>query len=148
MPNDKPKTSPAPMPAFVQETRVTTSAAVEELSPDMLGKLGPSDPLPESMRAFLEIVEGPGAHGLFQMAKPILLLGRAEGIVDVFVDDEAASRYHVAVAHRAGKFHLVDMGSTNGTLVNNVRVRDAELKSGDRIKIGETVILFGVIGGA
>jgi hypothetical protein len=135
----------SPVQSFATETRVIGTTPDSEAQAQFLGKVGPVDPIPDSTRAFLEVVEGPGEHGMFQIAKPILLIGRAEGIVDVFVDDEAASRYHAAVAHRAGKFILVDMGSTNGTLVNESPAHETELKSGDHIKIGTTVILFGVL---
>jgi pSer/pThr/pTyr-binding forkhead associated (FHA) protein len=37
---------------------------------------------------------------------------------------------------------LVDLDSTNGTLVNGRRVREAPLRAGDRITIGTTTIVF------
>nr|AUN36987.1 serine phosphatase RsbU [uncultured bacterium] len=59
------------------------------------------------------------------------------------IDDSGASRRHVEVVSRNGQFVWKDLGSTNGTLLNGARMLAGELKDGDRIQIGETVIVFG-----
>jgi pSer/pThr/pTyr-binding forkhead associated (FHA) protein len=41
-----------------------------------------------------------------------------------------------------GGYALVDLGSTNGTMVNGRKVREHELEDGDRITIGRTTIDF------
>src|SRR5688572_4588661 len=61
---------------------------------------------------------------------------------DVVVDDEAVSRFHVEIALEAHGFRLRDLGSTNGTLVDGIRVVDVYLRAGARIRIGETDIVF------
>ena len=70
-------------------------------------------------------------------------LGRATGN-DVIVDLEKASRRH-AVIHlqNIGEFWLVDLGSTNGTLLNGRRIsQPLRLCNDDQIAIGETVFKF------
>jgi diguanylate cyclase (GGDEF)-like protein len=55
--------------------------------------------------------------------------------------DENASWRHARVEDRGdGEWALVDLGSTNGTLVNAEKARDTRLKPGDRIFIGKTVL--------
>lgn len=60
------------------------------------------------------------------------------------IDDSGASRRHVEITPRNGAFVWKDLGSTNGTILNGARMLAGELKHGDRIQIGETVILFQV----
>lgn len=68
-------------------------------------------------------------------------LGRSSsnGIV---VDDPNASRAHAQLSRRAGEWWLTDLDSTNGTLVNDMMIRERRLTSGDRIKIGATELEY------
>ncbi|MBI5508292.1 MAG: FHA domain-containing protein [Deltaproteobacteria bacterium] len=100
------------------------------------------DPIPAGLRVGFRTLKGPGDSRVTPMRKPIVILGRVEDVADVVVDDEAASRYHASVSYRGGKFVLTDMGSTNGTFVNRKPVREVELKHGDQIRIGITVLAF------
>ena len=60
------------------------------------------------------------------------------------IDDSAASRRHVEITCREGFYVWKDLGSTNGTLLNGTRMLAGELKHGDAIQIGETVLRFEV----
>lgn len=64
-----------------------------------------------------------------------LTLGRAPDCGLVFGDD-TVSRHHARLELRDGRWFLVDLDSSNGTLVNGRRVRDAEVRVGDRIGLG------------
>ena len=61
---------------------------------------------------------------------------------DIVVDDDAVSRYHCKVVQEDTGYLLVDLKSTNGTYVNKVRVREAFLKPGCTIGVGETQLRF------
>jgi len=61
---------------------------------------------------------------------------------DVVVDDPGASRQHATIRRTGSGFLLTDLGSTNGTLVNDQSVQEHVLQDGDRITIGETVLEF------
>ncbi len=61
---------------------------------------------------------------------------------DVVVADPGASRQHARIRQAQGEYVLTDLGSTNGTLVNDQTVREHLLDDGDRITIGETVLEF------
>lgn len=66
--------------------------------------------------------------------KPIVL-GR--GIeTDIRVEDDEVSRAHCAIWLEGEKFLAKDLRSRNGTFVNDQRVNEAELKPGDRVRIG------------
>ena len=93
---------------------------------------------------------GPDAPGLLVVASPVgsvigsfHALSAAETVVGrgseapVRMEDPGISRAHVKLVRRAdGGTAVVDLGSTNGTYVNGVRVRTAALAEGDRIQIG------------
>ena len=50
----------------------------------------------------------------------------------IVIDDESASRRHCLIERRGRDFFLVDGGSTNGTYLNDRRVREVRLSDGDR----------------
>jgi diguanylate cyclase (GGDEF)-like protein len=60
------------------------------------------------------------------------------------LDDGSVSRRHASLLYGDDGWTLRDLGSTNGTFVNGVRVREALLRDGDRVRVGG-VILQGVL---
>ncbi|NNE74579.1 MAG: DUF3662 domain-containing protein [Acidimicrobiales bacterium] len=60
----------------------------------------------------------------------------------VTLADTNVSRTHVEIRPHANGYKLIDLGSTNGTLVNGVRVREHVLSDTDVIEIGVTSIVF------
>jgi tetratricopeptide (TPR) repeat protein len=70
--------------------------------------------------------------------RPVLTIGREEGDI-VLGGDTAASRLHAQVTFEEGRVFVEDLGSTNGTWVNQHRVgRKVELHRGDWLQVGET----------
>jgi adenylate cyclase len=70
-------------------------------------------------------------------------LGRASQS-SIVVDDELVSRVHAMIQRTdAGEYYLIDMGSRNGSFVNDKRVSTpVTLKDGDRLSIGHARIVF------
>jgi hypothetical protein len=60
---------------------------------------------------------------------------------ELVLRDPRVSRQHARVHARDGHIVLTDLGSTNGTRVNGQRVREVVLGAGDRITMGDTVIV-------
>jgi pSer/pThr/pTyr-binding forkhead associated (FHA) protein len=58
---------------------------------------------------------------------------------EISIDDQSASWDHARVVARDGSPSVVDLGSSNGTYVNEERVETSLLIPGDRLRIGETV---------
>ncbi len=58
------------------------------------------------------------------------------------IDDPSVSRQHARLVVKAGKFTVIDMRSSNGTFVNNRRVDQAELTSGDLVRFGNLEFRF------
>lgn len=77
----------------------------------------------------------------FPLEKEVSLIGRITGS-DVELPDPGASRRHAEIRRQGEVFVLVDLGSTNGTLVNERPVAEQPLEDGDRITIGRTVLEF------
>jgi pSer/pThr/pTyr-binding forkhead associated (FHA) protein len=69
-------------------------------------------------------------------------VGRRETDNDIVIPDPYCSGRHADLAFAEGKFTLTDVGSTNGTFVNGVKL-DAnaprDLVEGDEITLGRTV---------
>lgn len=77
---------------------------------------------------------------LFPVRGTELTLGRSS-YASIVVNNPLASREHAVVRLSAGKLHVVDLGSRNGTFVNGIRIATPQrLEVGDRITIGADVI--------
>ena len=90
-------------------------------------------------RGFVAIGEGEEKKRIPVISS--LVIGRSVDC-DISIDDAAASRHHVEIQVKEGKFHWRDLGSTNGTLINGSAMIEGILEDGDRIQIGETVLRF------
>jgi diguanylate cyclase (GGDEF)-like protein len=60
----------------------------------------------------------------------------------IALDDDAVSRRHARFAWTGSCFVVTDLGSTNGTFVNDAFVRERVLRDGDQVKIGHTIFKF------
>jgi transcriptional regulator with GAF, ATPase, and Fis domain len=70
-----------------------------------------------------------------------LSFGRAGGPeVDVAVEDPKLSRRHAAITRVGAIVGIEDLGSRNGTFVNGARVETGMLRSGDIVRIGDTLL--------
>ncbi|MBI4508136.1 MAG: FHA domain-containing protein, partial [Deltaproteobacteria bacterium] len=61
---------------------------------------------------------------------------------DVVVRDATVSRYHCKIVQEDTGYVLVDLGSTNGTFINRVRIREAFLRPGCTIHLGGSEMKF------
>lgn len=118
--------------AFQVESEITEETGPPTSGgPVRSGGAGPSLVLMEDGQALRE-------YGL--TTEPATI-GRLAGC-EIEIHDPGASRRHAEVRRRGSEFVLTDLGSTNGTLVNNATVRERVLEHGDRITIGRTVLEF------
>lgn len=69
------------------------------------------------------------------------VIGRDPGI-DVELDDGRTSRRHARVLRAYGTWYIEDLGSSNGTLVNQKRVQRARIEDGALVQIGATLLSF------
>jgi two-component system cell cycle response regulator len=98
---------------------------------------------PAGSSAYLVVIAGPSFGEMYKVKADRVVLGRGDR-TDVRIVDDGVSREHAAVQREGGKIVLVDLGSTNGTFCNGVRVpRDGrvDLSDGDKLSIGASTIL-------
>jgi len=72
-----------------------------------------------------------------------LIVGRTSDCGFV-ISDPSASRHHMEIITDDGVYRWRDLDSTNGVFVNEEKLTEGTLASGDRIRIGATVLLFEV----
>lgn len=72
-----------------------------------------------------------------------MTIGRSEGSGISIPDDQFVSHMHARIVRR-GAYHFVeDLGSTNGTFLNDRRIdEDAQLKVHDALRIGQTILRY------
>jgi signal transduction histidine kinase/pSer/pThr/pTyr-binding forkhead associated (FHA) protein len=91
--------------------------------------------------ASLFVIQGADQGKRFEFDSAPVGLGRENSNI-VRLHDTEVSRRHAELRHDREGYHLVDLGSANGTYVNSRRVEEAVLTSGDRVALGQTVMLF------
>ncbi len=96
--------------------------------------------LPEGYRVSLAVIAGPEAGRIYEIDKPRVVIGRADA--DVNVDDPEVSRQHAALEVFGEKVTLVDLGSTNGTLVADEPIREAPLENQSEFSIGGSTLML------
>lgn len=93
------------------------------------------------MRVTLRVIAGPQTGRIFTFDQhETFMIGRSEDAHFCLPHDRFFSRHHCILEIAPPQTFLRDLGSTNGTFVNGIRVETAHLRNGDRIQGGETVL--------
>jgi two-component system, cell cycle response regulator len=98
---------------------------------------------------YFTVIEGPDFGRVFLLEKSETVLGRSDE-ADIQVDDEKVSRKHLKISLLASgkneqrRAMVADLNSKNGIFINGARVYEQELRSGDKLKIGDTILKFEV----
>lgn len=95
------------------------------------------------MAASLFVIQGRDQGTRFELDShsDSFTIGRDTGN-RVQLHDTEVSRRHAELRRNGDVFLVVDLGSSNGTFVNNQRVAQHQLASGDQVQIGRSVMLF------
>ena len=96
---------------------------------------------PDRGAGSLRLLENGTAVQSFELDKDVATIGRLKES-DIVLSDPGASRRHAEIRRTPDGYVLVDLGSTNGTMVNERSVTEQPLSEGDRITIGRTVLEF------
>jgi hypothetical protein len=83
----------------------------------------------------------------FKLGDRPVLIGRGE-LADLRLESRFISRHHALVLPGPGGFWIIDLKSTNGTLVNSRSIRHCRLRHGDVISVGNHRIRFEHAGSA
>jgi len=104
---------------------------------------GSAEPVPWSLR----FISGKYQGGEFPLrANREIVIGRSSELDMVLVED-MVSRKHAKISTEEHTVSIQDLGSTNGTFVNGEKIRHVDLKDGDRILIGTSIIKLVALSG-
>src|SRR2546427_11278943 len=73
--------------------------------------------------------------------KPRLTIGRKPDN-DLVIDNPAVSGHHALIFSEEGVFFIEDLGSINGTFVNDAKIHKEKLKNSDRVALGAHVLIY------
>lgn len=97
--------------------------------------------MPVGRRLSLAILDGPDAGSVYRIEKPRVTIGRSNA--DLTLNDSEASRHHAAIEVRDATIKLLDLGSTNGTLLNGAKVLEpTELSDKAEFQVGATTLML------
>lgn len=116
--------------------------------PDLVPRADPllTAPGQANGEASLRAVRGNDAGKSFPLGeKPTVIMGRGAE-TDITIWDIRASRAHARIDRQGNAYRLSDLGSSNGTYVNGKKITSHQLRAGDMIKIGASVLQFSLTG--
>lgn len=94
-----------------------------------------------NLENFLEIIEGPDIGQSFLLKDPEVFIGR-HAQCELVLHDPEVSRRHLKITPAEKGWWLDDLGSTNGSFLNGQRITHQTGVPGDRIKIGQSVLVI------
>ena len=95
-----------------------------------------------SRAAALVLIHGEDLGRKFDLTNEETLIGRTSK-ADIQVDQDSVSRNHAKIRVDSTRITIEDLGSTNGTIVNDEHIEEVlRLRNGDLVKIGRTVFKF------
>lgn len=103
--------------------------------------LPPLPALPSTKRYSLAVIMGANAGQIYTISKPRIVLGRGTES-DVQLQDSEVSRRHAMLEIHLDEGKVSDLGSTNGTYVDGVRIQQATIFSNQEFSLGTTTVMF------
>jgi predicted component of type VI protein secretion system len=98
------------------------------------------------MHVQLVMFKSDGSRREFSLTRDRIVIGRTSD-AGLRIPLSSVSRKHCEIAIEGGVVKMRDLGSSNGTLHNSVRVKEAVLAAGDHVEVGPvvfTVVIDGV----
>ena len=96
---------------------------------------------PVAKEACLVVIYGQELGKKYNIESRSMIIGRSSKC-DVQIDQESVSRNHCKIVNTGKTVLMRDLGSTNGTYVNDVPIDEHVLRDGDLVKIGRTIFKF------
>ncbi|HXG08988.1 MAG TPA: ATP-binding protein [Gemmataceae bacterium] len=87
------------------------------------------------------VIKGADEGKQFELNEPVLGAGR-DSSNRIRLHDTEVSRRHAEFRQTPQGYRLIDVGSANGSYVNNQLVKDILLQPGDHIQLGQTVLVY------
>lgn len=127
------RVAPAPAGAIAAPPQRTQSLARELMRNLLTGDSAPT----------LEIERGPraGSKRALEPPESTLVIGRGDEAMWVILDRDL-SKLHVEIRRNWDGVRVVDLGSKNGTRVDGIEVREAELRDGSTVELGNVTLRY------
>lgn len=112
--------------------------------PTQITRLSTRQPEPRTFvvrKAKLKVLSGPDDDQEIVLDGPETSIGTARDNTFV-LSDATISRHHAVIQESAGGYLIKDLESTNGTELNNLRIREAYLEFGTTLTLGDTLLKF------
>lgn len=90
----------------------------------------------------IRVKNGPHKGNEHDIKGETLVIGRDENPDGIQILDQGISRRHAEIFRIGEMYFIRDLGSRNGTFVNEEKISEELLRVGDEIKIGSTILLF------
>jgi pSer/pThr/pTyr-binding forkhead associated (FHA) protein len=100
-----------------------------------------SDIAPLSERVYLEITGSEEKDGIFELGEKAVVVGRSTEC-DIQLGVQNVSRKHARILFQNEEYLIEDLESTNGVLVNGIKVVRCVLRNNDQIEIGGVKLVF------
>src|SRR5450432_1499990 len=97
------------------------------------------------MQVVLVMIRNGGEKRSFSIVRDVTVVGRREDS-DFRIPLGDISRKHCRLIKDGGALRIEDLGSSNGTNVNGVRIQEAELAAGDTVQIGPVTFIVQIDG--
>ena len=92
-------------------------------------------------QALLLVLSGPRLGNRTVLTDTPVEIGRGS-TAGLVLDADSVSRRHAKIEPTEAGYRLIDHGSTNGTYVNGLRVKEHVLRDGDRVQIGKALLKY------
>ncbi|MCI0362604.1 MAG: FHA domain-containing protein, partial [Phycisphaerales bacterium] len=89
----------------------------------------------------LLVIRGADEGKQFDLTDAAVSIGR-DASARIRLHDTEVSRKHAEFRAGSGCYQVVDVGSANGTFVNNQKIKESNLQAGDQIAMGQTILLY------
>ncbi len=96
--------------------------------------------LPEDRRLALAVLRGEEVGRVYPIDRPRMTIGRKDA--DIVIPDLEVSRLHAVIEVYKDRVVLKDLGSTNGTYVDEKPIKTAYLQDRSEFRVGSTVLML------
>jgi diguanylate cyclase (GGDEF)-like protein len=100
-----------------------------------------SDLQPTNREACLVVINGLDLGKRYELNQTTITIGRSSKN-DIQIDEDSISRNHAMLSNRGNGYVVRDLGSTNGTYVNDTQIKEQPLVDGNQIRVGRTIFKF------
>ena len=131
-------------PDELEEATPLPSDALELIEDDLVEEAKPAVSRPEAPAhepAFVVVADVEGHETVFALDRPVLSFGREESN-QICIPDKKCSRKHFMIEMAGDYYNAIDLGSTNGLIVNGKKVEKRRLRQGDAIILGDFTITY------